>query len=209
MAQLRFKKYMSKYSAIGFVELLIAIGIAGIAVLVLMNMAANGMKEAIRHERLDALTRLATGGALVVRRHAENASDFQAMEREENFVKPFGGDGVAGWCYKIDFEEPEEVVFSDLDRYLPDPEELSEVAELRRTVITGYEAGISLGDEYYIAYCIESVTEGSWVSSSGQDDLEREVYIGHVIAGYVSCGNCGIEPYKSPVVVAVVRLSED
>lgn len=55
------------YKAMGFVEALIAIMIAGIASVVLMNIAASALKEAVQNERIDKMTEYAVEGANIVR----------------------------------------------------------------------------------------------------------------------------------------------
>ncbi|HKM19879.1 MAG TPA: hypothetical protein VJY47_01505 [Candidatus Dojkabacteria bacterium] len=54
------------YKAMGFVEALIAIMIAGIASVVLMQIAANALKEAVQNERIDKMTEYAVEGANMV-----------------------------------------------------------------------------------------------------------------------------------------------
>lgn len=185
-----------KYSGLSFIELIIAVGVAGIALVVLMNMASSSMKEAIRYERQDALNRLAMDGALVVRRQAENANDPNRdgiTQSEVIFVAD------EGYCYEIDFgeenEEPE-IVFTSTPEYPYNEDNLSNletVESFREDVIYNVES--DLGDLYYVAYCIDAISTSS----------DLHTYIGAVVAGYVECGNCGVEPYKHNIIVSIRR----
>ena len=174
------KKKKVNYKGLGFVELIVSIGVAGIALMVLMNMAASSMREVIRYERHDALTRLAMDGGLIVRRHVENAND---PTRTENIT--FGGN--AGSCYKIDFGETLDDSRVDFTSGEYPKDALIERQELYRTIIYNYEN--NLGDVYYVAYCIERI--------------DGEVYVGKVMTGYVDCSGCGIEPYEYSIIVNV------
>lgn len=61
------KKILKKtYKALGFVEALIAIVIAGTTSVILMRMAANSLKEAIQNERIDKMTQYAVEGGNIV-----------------------------------------------------------------------------------------------------------------------------------------------
>lgn len=171
-----------KYEGIGFVELIIALGVAGIALVVLMTMSANSMREAIRYERQDALTRLASSGALVVRKHVEIAND----PREALL---FGGQ--TNRCYQIDLEN-EVVLFAP--PYNMNSSTLKGEDNLHTNII--YDDERDLGDLYYFAYCIESI--------QGSAGLSVNTYIGYVEAGFVDCSNCGIEPYQHSIVVTVL-----
>ncbi len=171
-----------KYSGIGLVELIIALGVAGIALTVLMTMSANSMREAIRYERQDALTRLAGSGALVVRRHVEVAND----PRE---TVSFGG--PVNRCYEINLEN-ERVFFGT--PYSMDSDSLKGESDLEIDII--YDEENDFGDLYYFAYCIDSIEE-----SPG---LSVDTYIGHVEAGFVDCSNCGVQPYQHSIIVSTL-----
>ena len=54
---------IKKYEAMGFVEALMAIMIAGMASVVLMGIAAKALKEAVQNERIDKMTQYAVEGA--------------------------------------------------------------------------------------------------------------------------------------------------
>jgi len=55
------------YNAMGFVEALIAIMIAGMASVVLMGLSASALKEAIQNERIDNMTQYAVEGGNMIR----------------------------------------------------------------------------------------------------------------------------------------------
>ncbi len=185
-----------KYEGLGFVELIIAIGVAGIAVIVLMSMATNSMKESVRLERQDALTRLAQDGALVVRKHVEdvNSPTYEGP--------PFIGD--VNHCYAINrtedsaedsgvdfshFIELGSITLEDVD------EKLKENEEFHVDIIYDWISTESfISDVYYFAYCVSAVEETS---------TDLKTYVGSVIAGYVYCSNCNISPYEHPIIVNV------
>ncbi len=177
-------KKRKKYCALGFVELIISIGVAAIALVVLMNMASNSMKEAIRHERHDALTRLAMNGALVVRRHVERANDID-YEEDISF------DGEEGYCYILDS-------LVNFDNWVVfDPDNLPSFGEdFESLVIYDQEGERNLGDTYYLGYCISSV---SIIPEAG---VEKKVYVGKIIAEYADCSGCNVAPYEYEIIVS-------
>jgi len=182
---LKIKNKKNKYEGIGFVELIIAIGIAGIALMVLMTMSANSMREAIRLERHDALTRLALDGALIVRRHAEKANDLTRRVEEDRVY--FGSEGIEvdpnlEPCYEIDFDG-EEVVFTEV----PYEGDLHKYAELQTKIV--YDEENKYGDIYYVAYCVDDVVVDPFIKT----------YIGKVVTGYVECKKCGEKKCKNLV----------
>ena len=186
---MKFKNTNKNYGAFGFVEIVIAIGVAGIALVVLMSMAANSMKEAVRYERQDALTRLTQNGALVVRKHVEDANH---PDREEFESVEFGG--ARGFCYGIDFEE-QRVLFTET--YSNDPLFLEKEKELQVDIIYDYDQSEEENhrkDVYFAAYCITNI-EGS--------PENFDTYVGSVIAGYIDCDSCGVKPYEHHIIVNV------
>lgn len=184
---LKIKNKKNKYEGIGFVELIIAIGVAGIALMVLMTMSANSMREAIRLERHDALTRLALDGALIVRRHAEKANDLTRRTEEERVY--FGVEvdlANVDPCYEVDFDN-EEIVFTEV----PYEGDLHKYHELRTKIV--YDEENQYGDIYYVAYCVDEVVADQFLKT----------YIGKVVTGYVECKKCGIEPYEHNIIVSI------
>jgi len=185
--------YKKKYEGLGFVELIIAIGVAGIAVIVLMSMATNSMKESVRLERQDALTRLAQDGALVVRKHVEDANS--------PTYEGSGFDGAVNHCYAINRSEDsngdsgvdfgisvpvDSVTVENVD------EELKEDDRFHVDIIYDWREDVS--DVYYFAYCVSAV-EGT--------STDLKTYVGSVITGYIYCSNCNISPYEHPIIVNV------
>jgi hypothetical protein len=179
-------KKRKKYCALGFVELIISIGVAAIALVVLMNMASNSMKEAIRHERHDALTRLAMDGALVVRRHVERANDID-YEGDISF------DGEEGNCYVLNSLVDFDISLS-FDPGSPDLPSFGE--DFESLVIYDQEGERNLGDTYYLGYCISSVSE---IVEAG---VEKKVYVGKIIAEYADCSGCNVAPYEYEIIVS-------
>lgn len=66
------KENSKKYNAVGFVEALIAIIIVGVSSVVLMQIAANTLKEAIQNERIDKVTQYAVEGGTMVQAIKDN-----------------------------------------------------------------------------------------------------------------------------------------
>lgn len=66
------RKKSSKYNAMGFVEALIAIIIVGVSSVVLMQIAANTLKNAMQNERIDKVTQYAVEGGNMVRAIKDN-----------------------------------------------------------------------------------------------------------------------------------------
>jgi hypothetical protein len=184
------KKKKRKYVALSLVELIISIGVAGIALLVLMSIAANNMREAIRYERHDALTRLAMDGALAVRKHVEEANDRRERENRRTFEPEIGV------CYRIDREEEVGVDFTQ--SYRRDSISTEEELEVK-VIYDSKDLTRELGDVLYMAYC---------PTDSVQSALNN-IYVGDILTGYIECRNCGIEEYSYNIVVSVRIDVED
>ena len=189
--------YKKKYEGLGFVELIIAIGVAGIAVIVLMSMATNSMKESVRLERQDALTRLAQDGALVVRKHVEDANS-PTYEGS-----PFSGD--VNHCYVINRSEDSngdsEVDFGTFvqvgDNFTVQnvDEKLKTEEDFHVDIIYDWISTESfISDVYYFAYCVSAKEDAS---------TDLKTYVGSVITGYIYCSDCNISPYEHPIIVNV------
>ena len=213
-------KIENKYNGFGLVELIVSIGVAGIAIVVLMSMAANSMKEAVRLERQDALTRLAQDGALVVRKHAEDENHPETIT-EFSFIN-----GNENTCYviniedsQVEFTEPS-VVYRHSSAKIPEeppnwqnpakpwsPANLGQRKVHTELVQADYEDfhvdviydwdGIDslVSDVYYLAYCIRGIE----ISTS----LDLRTYVGSVVTGYVNCGGCSILPYEHSIIVNI------
>ncbi len=187
-------KNKRKYQGLGLIELIISIGVAGIAIVVLMSMAANSMQEAIRLERQDALTRLAQDGALVVRKHVED-ENHPEMELDFSFIY-----GSVNRCYvvniddsQVEFSESSSVTFDSVENA---DEELIEAEEFYIDIIYDWDETESfVNDVYYLAYCIVGIQDSE---ASG-----LKTYIGSVITGYVHCSGCNISPYQHNIIVNV------
>jgi hypothetical protein len=184
-----------KYEGLGFVELITAIGVAGVALVVLMNMAAHSMREAVHYERQDALTRLTISGALVVRKHVEDANHSKANPAVTvDFV------GSQDECYEIDFEESR--IKFDFS-YENNIETLESEEALEAEIIYDFDESEDwdkqhISDIYFAAYCIDSIEPSTVIS-------ETDTYVGRVISGYKDCGSCGILPYEHNIVVNVKK----
>ena len=178
------------YQGFGIVELIIAIGIAAIAVTVLMTMAANSMKESVRLERQDALTRLAMDGALIIRKQVEDANNPEVA---------VGFGGPENFCYMIDNDEENPLVNFDESKEEVGLEEVDAGEPFSIDIIYDWiDEDTIISDVYYWAYCVDDV-----VSSA---DGESETYVGRVVTGFVDCGNCNILPYEHGIVVNVINF---
>ncbi len=187
-----------KYKGLGFVELLISLAVAAIAVTVLMNMTTSSMREAIRYERQDALTRLAMDGALIVRRHAEWAND---PEQQDNIVfSPLPPN-----CYKLEMEVEGSEGMVDfgvkiaMGSNIHDDLKAKNVSSSRFHTDIVYNKDLDLGDVYYLAYCVEEQGE----INKAPGDSVGKLYSGQILTGFVDCRGCGIEPYEQSIVVTV------
>jgi hypothetical protein len=188
----KIKKLKTKYAALSLVELIISIGVAGITLLVLMTIAANNMKEAVRYERHDALTRLAMDGALVIRRHAESVND---KKQEGIFFGPPVED-ILPRCYRIEREEDPRVVFDTSYS----PSRIGEESDLEVDVIyDSRDLASELGDTLYMAYCLVERAESP----------ENYIYIGDILTGYINCGDCEIEEYSYNIIVSIRKEVDD
>ncbi len=167
------KKRIKKYEGLGLLEMIIAMGVAGIALVVFMTIAANSMKEAIRYERHDALNRVAVTTALVVRKHVEDAKDphnpltFPVLSQNR--------------CYRIDFDAGRVMSAGFVGRNA-----LSDDGSFSREIVYDESRGIT--DTVYVGYCIR--------------DIDAGVYVGNIVVGYVEEYD-GIEEYEHPIVVVV------
>lgn len=92
------KKHKRKiYEAVGFVEALIAIAVAGIASLVLMSIAATTIAQVLRNEVSDQMTQAAIEGAEMAKKIADNqnlsgGTLFPEIEGNINSCFAFRGD---------------------------------------------------------------------------------------------------------------------
>lgn len=64
-----------KYKAIGFVEALIAIAVAGVSSIVLMGLAVDTISQVLRNETSDKMTELSIEGASMAKKIADNQED--------------------------------------------------------------------------------------------------------------------------------------
>lgn len=101
-----------RYEAMGFVEALIAIMIAGIASVVLMQIAASALKEAVQNERMDKMTQYAVETGSITRTIVENTdfAEHYLGNEEDQMMKcyiPVSSDGGKTWSF---FQRGEEYV---------------------------------------------------------------------------------------------------
>lgn len=175
---------MKKYNGMGFVESLIAILVAGIAVVALMTMAANNMKEVIKNEREDSLTRLAMDGSVMVRMIAEEHS---ARTNKATLKFPNLTSNPDGKCYVLQnsggtpsFKTTSTNVFysNSLDGAKSDNNYNVDIV---------YNADKGTKDLAFRAYCIESV--------------DGTLYVGRMVVGLKECEDCGVKDYEYPIVI--------
>ncbi len=166
-----------KYESLGFIEVVVAMGVAAIALTVFIGMAISSMTEAIRYERQDALVRLAMDGALVVRRHVEK-SQTPGLPEEGTFPTL-----NALQCYRIDFTN--EVVTTT--SVSANAFESTSNNNFHREIV--YDQGITnITDRAYIGYCVEA-----------HDGVVIE---GSIRTGYVTAHK-DVPEYSYPIVVIV------
>jgi hypothetical protein len=167
-------KIVKKYKALGLLEMLIAMGVAGIAMVVFMAMATNSMKEAIRYERHDALTRTAVTGALATRKHAEDAKDPENLTLEFPVLS-------GGRCYRINFDAGRVIPTGSVMR-----NSMKNTSTFYKNIV--YDEGENITDTVYVGYCINS------------GGVDSSVYVGNIVVGYIQEYD-GIEEYEHPLVI--------
>lgn len=84
------------YEAMGFVEALIAIMIAGMASVVLMGIAADTLKEAVQNERIDKMTEYAVEGGNMAKSAVANTENLPFSPTVENCYIPVPDPGGSG-----------------------------------------------------------------------------------------------------------------
>lgn len=94
------------YEALGFVEALIAIVIAGVTSVILMRMAASSLKDAIQNERIDKMTQYAVEGVSIVRSRIANGPP---LPEEFNFQSDscyilYPDEAMTEYDFVFDFE---------------------------------------------------------------------------------------------------------
>lgn len=172
-----------KYKSVGFVELLIAMGVASVALVVFLSMATNSFKEVVRYERHDALTRLAMNSALVVRRHVEESRDPS--------VDDFPTDLSVGQCYEINFNT------STVSFISRSPDVVRTDATIAKHDIVYDRGSISVSEEAYVAWCINDVETSS----------RTTLYNGVVMTGYVNNFE-DVGEYEYPLIIIVRDYAE-
>lgn len=94
------RKYIKKqYEALGFVEALIAIMIAGVSSVALMQIAVHTIQNTVQNEAIDEITQRAVEGGTIVRDIAERNKRWNYSEGEEIF--PSRDEWETGRCYSI------------------------------------------------------------------------------------------------------------
>lgn len=80
MTNLNMKRiHHKKYEAMGFVEALIAIIVVGVASVVLMQIAATTMSDAVENERIDKMTQYAIEGATMTENIVQEIYEFGSV----------------------------------------------------------------------------------------------------------------------------------
>jgi hypothetical protein len=157
------QKRYRKYEAVGFVEALIAIAVAGIASVVLMTVAANTIAQVIRNETSDKMTEYAIEGASMTKKIADNHNNSD----EELFP---GIDGNVNNCFAF---------VGDVDQ--PEFQKSGEIFEN----VCDYDSGqrdqckasvVSEDDEMFRVFCM-----------TPESDSARGLVVGKVVVGLRDC----------------------
>ncbi len=127
------KEMKIKYEGVTLVEVLIAIFVAGVAVLVLLNISSNNMKLLIRNERTDSLKQVVMDSAVEIRKLAEeNSSD---PLYPGNFLI-----GSAGACFDLDGTSG---------------------VQTSRPIVYGHDGTNDITDDVVIEYCLIDASSGN------------------------------------------------
>ncbi len=165
---------IKRYKALGFIESLIAIAVAGIASVVLLSISTNTLKQITNNEISDTLTEKAIQGAGFVR----NISDRNIGLEEEIFPPIYGN---FNRCFAFYNTEPS-YFFKEGDEYVQtcnydnDPNN-----ECERFLIS---------DDIFRVFCI-----------TDQSDPSTGLLVGKVVTGIAGCqestqGKCSLADYQ-------------
>lgn len=176
-----------KYVAVGFVEALIAIAVAGIASIVLMSIAANTTAQVIRNEISGEMTEYAIEGAAIIRKIADNHNNGQG----ELFPSIEGNNGR---CFSFEGS-------TDAPRFVKSGENF--------TSICSYDSGervqckdstLDKDEDMFRLFCL-----------APESDAQRDLVVGKVVVGLKDCDSvvantkCEISDYEYYVAVKVIQ----
>lgn len=172
---LKQKKYNKRYNALGFVEALLAIIVAGIASVLLMGVAIDTVKQLVKTDQQDEMTQLAISGGEIIKNiaHRNSYSDselFPAISGNQNS------------CYEFDNSGTNPAFVTDISGNI--------------TAKCNYDAGgraqckenSNLGNDYFRVFCI----------SSGSD-VQSGLVVGKIIVGKKVCESnqeCDVPDYS-------------
>lgn len=174
-----------KYEAVGFVEALIAIAVAGIASVVLMTVAANTVAQVLRNETSNKMTEVGIEGASLVKKIADNHNNgdsdlFPAIEGNVNNC--FAFEGSTG---QPEFQKSGDI-FDNVCNY-----DSGEREECKASVYDG-------DDELFRVFCM-----------TPESDSARGLVVGKVVVGLRQCDEvvantmCEIQDYEYYTAVKV------
>jgi len=186
---LKARIFRKKYIAVGFVEALIAIAVAGVASVVLMSIAIQTISQVLKNEVSDTMTELAIEGGSMAKKIGDNQ-----LKSDESLFPQI--DGNVGKCFAFDGEvsDPSFVksgdIFLDACRY--DSGNREDCKEY-----------MTSDDDIFRVFCIlpESV-------------VETGLTVGKVITGLVDCdtqiagSKCEIPDYEYFVIFKVKQVEE-
>jgi hypothetical protein len=178
---------LKKYEAVGFVEALLAIAVAGIASVVLMTVAANTVAQVIRNETSNKMTEVAIEGASMTKKIAESHNN-----GDENTFPPI--DGNINNCFAFEGGTA-----------LPEFEKQGDVFENVCNYDSGgrdqCKASVYPGDdELFRVFCITS-----------ESDSARGLVVGKIVVGLRQCdevianSKCELSDYEYYTAVKVIQ----
>jgi hypothetical protein len=172
------QKRLKKYDAVGFVEALIAIAVAGIASVVLMTVAADTVAQVLRNETSDKMTELAIEGASMIKKIGDNHNN-----GDEPLFPEI--DGNVNNCYAFigDVDEPHFQQSGDVFENVCDYD--SGEREQCKGSVVGED------DEMFRVFCI-----------TPESDSARNLVVGKIVVGLRDCdevisnSRCELEDYE-------------
>lgn len=113
------KKTFTMYEGMGFVEVLIAIMVTGVASVVLMSISANSIRSMLTTETIDAMTQYARNGSVIAQQIADVDPEVftdDSTHMREGHCYPFEYDGGTD-TYSIDTSIDTHWVYGDREDY--------------------------------------------------------------------------------------------
>ena len=151
--------FTKKYKALGFVEVLIALMVVGIACSVFLTIAGQSIKNLLKNEEIEYMSRIARDGANIAQEIAN--IDKADMFGEDLFPRSVGS------CYIPIIDD--EGSYKFLTEKIGEREVIKDVSPFTRENVLeyakSYTEGRGIQNTYFRVMCIDSIeTNGRWAS---------------------------------------------